>query len=297
VDSPEGIKVLSINLFHENEDDPVVWRGPMLGKALEQFWADTEWGSLDWLVVDFPPGTSDVALTAFQTIPFSGVVVVGTPQDYVSMIVSKAVKMAGMLEAPVLGMVETMRTMVCPHCGKSVDLFSDGRNGGARAMGLPLLGGLSWRPEIVRSSALSWAGLPADLRREAEGIACAMELALAAVPAPVPVADDACGAGCECGSQACCSVAPRLPRETEGCPAPPPPPLEGRLRPPVHEAGGRAHDRTGRDPPGRGRGRGAEAGRLGSLYQEAAARSMGVSRQTFGRIIETARGAKSPTRF
>jgi len=108
----EGIKVLSINLLNEDEDAPVIWRGPLLGKAIEQFWEDTDWGELDYLVVDFPPGTSDVALTALQTLPFAGIVVVGTPQDYVSMIVSKSVKMAAMLKVPVLGIVENMRTMI-----------------------------------------------------------------------------------------------------------------------------------------------------------------------------------------
>ena len=205
VDSPEGIKVLSINLFHENEDDPVVWRGPMLGKALEQFWADTEWGALDWLIVDFPPGTSDVALTAFQTIPFSGIVIVGTPQDYVSMIVSKAVKMASMLEAPVLGMVETMRTMVCPSCGKEVDLFTDGGKGDAKGMGLPLLGKLPWRRQIVQASSLSWAALPKEIRKEADDMASAVELAVAAVPVPTPSSTEDCGGGCECGTASCCS--------------------------------------------------------------------------------------------
>ncbi len=205
VESEEGIKVLSINLFSENEDDPVVWRGPMLGKALEQFWGDTEWGALDFLIVDFPPGTSDVALTAFQTIPFSGVVIVGTPQDYVSMIVKKAVKMAGMLEAPVLGMVETMRTMVCPSCGDVVELFSEGGKGGAKEMGLPLLGSLPWRKQVAQASSLSWKGLPPELRKEAEGIAAEIELALASIPIPTPSAQEGCGSGCECGTASCCA--------------------------------------------------------------------------------------------
>lgn len=95
IENEEGIKLLSINLFHEDEDAPVIWRGPLLGGAIKQFWEDTEWGELDFLVVDFPPGTSDVALTAFQTIPFAGVVIVATPQDYVSMIVRKSVRKIG----------------------------------------------------------------------------------------------------------------------------------------------------------------------------------------------------------
>jgi Mrp family chromosome partitioning ATPase len=119
----DGIKIISINLFNEQEDQPVIWRGPLLAKVIDQFWSDTVWGELDYLIIDFPPGTSDVSLTAFQTIPFAGLVVVATPQDYVSMIVRKSVNMAHMLKTPVLGIVENMRTMVCPYCGMETVLF------------------------------------------------------------------------------------------------------------------------------------------------------------------------------
>ncbi|TFG81155.1 MAG: ATPase, partial [Spirochaetales bacterium] len=114
----DGIKVVSINFYVNDESSPVVWRGPLLSKAIEQFWNDTAWGELDYLIVDFPPGTGDVQITAFNSLPISGVIVAATPQALVSMIVSKAVRMAGMVNAPVLGVVETMASMMCPHCGK-----------------------------------------------------------------------------------------------------------------------------------------------------------------------------------
>ncbi|HOI22064.1 Iron-sulfur cluster carrier protein [bioreactor metagenome] len=177
----EGIRVLSINLFNEREDEPVIWRGPLLGKAIEQFWNDSDWGDLDYLIVDFPPGTSDIALTALQTIPFSGLVVVGTPQDYVSMIVSKSVKMAAMLKAPALGMVENMRTMVCPHCGKETKLFDDGNEGGRARIGLPVLAELPWRKEVAQARSLRWSSLSAEAKKDADTIASGTELALASL--------------------------------------------------------------------------------------------------------------------
>ncbi|HEY9053538.1 MAG TPA: P-loop NTPase [Rectinemataceae bacterium] len=180
VPNEEGIKILSINLFAEEEDAPVIWRGPLLGKAMEQFWGDADWGDLDFLVVDFPPGTSDVVLTAFQTIPFAGMLVVGTPQDYVSMIVTKSVKMAAMLKTPVIGMVENMRSMVCPHCGEKVSLFDDGGSDSATRLGLPLLASLPWRKEVAQARSLRWNQLPEGVRKDADSIAAAVESLLAA---------------------------------------------------------------------------------------------------------------------
>ena len=177
----EGIKVLSINLFNEREDEPVIWRGPLLGKAIEQFWGDSDWGELDYLVIDFPPGTSDVALTALQTIAFSGIVVVGTPQDYVSMIVNKSVRMAAMLKTPVLGIVENMRTIVCPHCGKETKLFDDGNEGGRARIGLPVLAQLPWRSEVAQAKSLRWSKLSSEAKKDADRIATEMELALASL--------------------------------------------------------------------------------------------------------------------
>ena len=218
----EGIEVLSINLFSENEDDPIIWRGPLLGKAIEQFWGDTAWGAasgsggLDYLVVDFPPGTSDVALSAFQNIPFDGLVVVATPQDYVSMIVAKSVKMAGMLKAPVIGLVENMRTLVCPSCGEVVKLFDDGSSpaDSQKRLGLPVLASLSWRKEVAQARSLRWSALPEALRKDADAIASEVEQSVASRPraADAALAEAAarssggCGGegGCECGTQSCC---------------------------------------------------------------------------------------------
>jgi Mrp family chromosome partitioning ATPase len=181
VENEEGIKVLSINLFNEREDEPVIWRGPLLAKAIDQFWSDTVWGDLDYLIIDFPPGTSDVVLTAFQTIPFSGIVIVATPQDYVSMIVRKSINMASMLKTPVLGVVENMRTMVCPHCGSEIALFDDGTQNGAQRMGLPLLASLPWRKELAQSRALRWSELSSAVHRDAEILANEVELELASL--------------------------------------------------------------------------------------------------------------------
>ena len=120
-----GIKVMSINLLLENETDPVVWRGPVLSGVVQQFWTDTVWGDVDYMFVDMPPGTGDVPLTVFQSLPVDGVVVVSTPQDLVSMIVEKAVTMAKMMNIPVLGMVENMSWYECPCCGQKLPIFGD----------------------------------------------------------------------------------------------------------------------------------------------------------------------------
>jgi ATP-binding protein involved in chromosome partitioning len=177
VETEDGIKVLSINFFNEDEEAPVIWRVPLLAKAIEQFWGDAEWGDLDYLVVDFPPGTSDIALTAFQSIPFAGMVVVATPQDYVSMIVTKSVKMAAMLKTPIIGLVENMRTMICPGCGEEVRLFDDGGASGKARLGLPLMASLPWRKEVAQASSIRWGALPEALRKDAGRIAVEVEIA------------------------------------------------------------------------------------------------------------------------
>jgi Mrp family chromosome partitioning ATPase len=179
----EGIKLLSINLFHEDESAPVIWRGPLLGKAIEQFWTDSNWGELDFLIVDFPPGTSDIALTAFQTIPFAGVVVVATPQDYVSMIVRKSVRMAEMLKTPILGVVENMRSLVCPKCGEEIQLFDDGAARSAERLGLPLIASLPWRREVAQAKSLRWSELPEEVRKDAAKIVFVVERVEAPVAA------------------------------------------------------------------------------------------------------------------
>lgn len=118
-----GIKLISMNNMLENDTDPVIWRGPVIGGAVKQFWTDVKWGDVDYMLVDMPPGTGDVALTVFQSLPIDGIVIVTTPQDLVGMIVEKAVKMAEMMDVPVLGMVENMSYFQCPDCGKQHAIF------------------------------------------------------------------------------------------------------------------------------------------------------------------------------
>ena len=126
-ETESGIEVMSINLMLEHDDSPVIWRGPVIAGAVKQFWEDVSWGELDVMVIDMPPGTGDVPLTVFQSIPLSGVVVVSTPQDLVGMIVRKAVNMASMMNIPVLGLIENMSYALCPDCGKRIELFGKSR--------------------------------------------------------------------------------------------------------------------------------------------------------------------------
>ncbi|HAP44187.1 MAG TPA: ATPase [Spirochaetaceae bacterium] len=178
--SEGGLKVVSINFFVDEEHTPVVWRGPLLSKAVEQFWHDTDWGELDYLIVDFPPGTGDIQITAFNALRVDGLVVAATPQSLVSMIVTKAVRMAGLVDAPVLGVVETMGALTCPHCGEAIPLFDslDGQSIQA-ALGLPLLARFPWRKEIAQARELHWDRLPEDITAIADGLAAEVELALA----------------------------------------------------------------------------------------------------------------------
>jgi len=125
--STSGIKVMSLNMLVEDPSDPVVWRGPVIAGLVKQFWSDVHWGELDFVFVDMPPGTGDVPLTVFQSLPVDGVVVVSTPQDLVEMIVSKSVKMAGMMKKKVLGLVENMSYLKCPDCGKEIALFGESK--------------------------------------------------------------------------------------------------------------------------------------------------------------------------
>lgn len=125
IKSRTGIDVMSINLLVDNEEDPVVWRGPVIAGAVKQFWTDVVWKDVDFLFVDMPPGTGDVPLTVFQSLPVDGIVVVASPQELVGMIVAKAVNMAAMMHVPMLGIVENMSYLVCPDCGKHIQLFGD----------------------------------------------------------------------------------------------------------------------------------------------------------------------------
>lgn len=118
-----GIKTMSVNLLLEDPSQPVVWRGPVIAGAVQQFWKDVLWGDVDFMFIDMPPGTGDVALTVFQSIPLDGLIIVTTPQDLVTMIVEKAVNMAKLMQIPVLGLVENMSYFLCPDCGKQLEVF------------------------------------------------------------------------------------------------------------------------------------------------------------------------------
>ena len=125
--SKNGIEMMSINLLLESDTDPVVWRGPVIAGAVKQFWTDVVWGEVDYMFVDMPPGTGDVPLTVFQSLPIDGIIVVASPQDLVSMIVGKAVKMANMMNIPVLALVENMSYLECPDCGKKINVFGESK--------------------------------------------------------------------------------------------------------------------------------------------------------------------------
>ena len=122
-----GIRVISLNTLVEDPSDPVVWRGPVIAGTVKQFWTDVHWGELDVMFVDMPPGTGDVPLTVFQSLPVDGVVIVTSPQDLVEMIVSKSVKMAQMMKKPVVGLVENMSYLKCPDCGKEIAVFGESK--------------------------------------------------------------------------------------------------------------------------------------------------------------------------
>lgn len=148
--SDHGVKVMSSNLLLQNETDPVLWRGPVIAGAIRQFWSETSWGPLDYLLVDMPPGTADVALTVFQSLPVDGIVIVTSPQDLVSMIVAKAVNMAEKMNIPVLGIVENMSYVTCPDCGKKIEIFGHSKlDEVAEQYGLKVLGRLPINPAFA----------------------------------------------------------------------------------------------------------------------------------------------------
>lgn len=120
-----GIEVVSINLLLDNETTPVLWRGPVLGNVIKQFWSETLWQNIDYMFVDMPPGTGDVPLTVFQSLPLDGIIIVASPQELVGMIVEKAVNMAKMMNVPILGLVENMSYLECPDCGKKIQVFGE----------------------------------------------------------------------------------------------------------------------------------------------------------------------------
>ena len=126
-ETPSGIKLVSVNLILEDETDPVAWRGPIISGVVKQFWTDVAWGQIDNMFVDMPPGTGDVMLTAFQSIPLKGIIIVTSPQELVNMVVEKAVKLADKMNVPVLGLVENMSGVICPHCGETISIFGESR--------------------------------------------------------------------------------------------------------------------------------------------------------------------------
>ena len=148
--SKSGIEIMSVNLLLPHEDDAVIWRGPLIGKMIQQFWDDVLWGKLDYLLVDLPPGTADAPLTVMQSLPLSGVVIVFTPQDLTAMVVKKAMNMAQQMNIPILGVVENMSYLVSPDTGKRIEIFGSS-NGEemALAAGAPLLEQLPLDPELA----------------------------------------------------------------------------------------------------------------------------------------------------
>ena len=162
--SSTGIKVMSINLLLEDEDTAVIWRGPLVSGAIKQFWGDIYWGSLDYLIVDLPPGTSDASLTVMQALPISGIVLVSSPQGLAGMVVRKAARMAQQMQTPMLGLVENMSYFECPDTGNRYDVFGPSHaEDTAQQIGIPFLGRLPIDPEIAK---LSDAGLIEDYAAE-----------------------------------------------------------------------------------------------------------------------------------
>lgn len=145
-----GTKIVSANLLLETEDTPVIWRGPVIAGAVKQFWTDTVWEDVDFMFVDMPPGTGDVPLTVFQSIPLDGIVIVTSPQELVSLVVSKAVNMAKKMNIPILGLVENMSYVVCPDCGKRIEIFGQSKTAEtAKEQGLELLAQMPFDPNLA----------------------------------------------------------------------------------------------------------------------------------------------------
>jgi len=149
MESRTGVQVMSINLLLNDETDPVVWRGPVISGVVQQFWTDVLW-NCDYLFVDMPPGTGDVSLSVFQSIPLDGIIIVASPQELVSMVVEKAVKMAEMMEVPIVGLVENMSYVACPDCGKKIHIFGQGKTAeAAERHGLSVLAEMPIDPALA----------------------------------------------------------------------------------------------------------------------------------------------------
>lgn len=163
VETATGIQLISVNLLLDNETDPVIWRGPIIGGVVTQFWTDVIW-DVDYLFVDMPPGTGDVALNVFQSIPLDGIIIVASPQELVSMVVEKAVKMAEMMSVPIVGLIENMSYLVCPDCGKEIPLFGEGKTqAAADAHHIPLLARMPLDPSLAQ---LTDAGRIEDMQAQ-----------------------------------------------------------------------------------------------------------------------------------
>ena len=159
-----GIQVMSVNLLLEDITDPVIWRGPVIAGTVKQFWQDVVWTDVDYMFVDMPPGTGDVPLTVFQSIPVDGIIIVTSPQELVSMIVGKAVKMAQMMDIPILGIIENMSYVECPNCGERIEIFGKSHvDEVAKQYNIPILGHIPMTPKI---SAASDAGTVEDLEND-----------------------------------------------------------------------------------------------------------------------------------
>lgn len=149
--SKMGIEVMSVNLLLEDDEAPVVWRGPVISGVIQQFWTDVAWGDIDYMFIDMPPGTGDVPLTVFQSLPLDGIIVVTTPQDLVTLIVKKAYHMAKMMNIPILGIVENMSYALCPDCGKKIELFGESKaEEVAASLGVPVLARLPIESKTAR---------------------------------------------------------------------------------------------------------------------------------------------------
>ena len=151
-EAKDGTRIMSVNLLLEHEEDPVIWRGPVIAGVVKQFWTDVMWGELDYLFIDMPPGTGDVPLTVFQSFPVDGVVIVTSPQDLVRMIVKKAYNMAEAMHIPVLGIVENYSYLKCPDCGKKISVFGERHiDEIAEELGVPVLGKMPIDPALAEA--------------------------------------------------------------------------------------------------------------------------------------------------
>ena len=176
IEAKNGIKVMSVNLLLPREDEPVIWRGPILANMVKQFWTDIVWGEIDYLFVDMPPGTGDVPLTVFQSIPVDGIITVTSPQDLVSLIVKKALNMAKSMDIPVIGLVENYSYVICPDCGKEFKIFGEsGLDKLAEELDLPILGRMPIDPKLAELASGEFAKANNEYLAAAESLLIALE--------------------------------------------------------------------------------------------------------------------------